>query len=147
MRLLLVCLALAVFGGMPAGISAYPQDDAAKKEIKALESTWEQTLVIVDGKEQPIKAGSLLIFNREQFKTQFAGKEVFAGTFTVDPTKTPRTIVFMPTKPEGLFKGKKMLSIYEISGDELKMATTNSIDAPADFSGKVGKLQIFKKVK
>src|SRR5207249_517183 len=44
------------------------------------------------------------------------------GTFTVDPTKTPRTLD--STASEGVNKGKPRLAIYEIDGDTLKVCYT-----------------------
>jgi uncharacterized protein (TIGR03067 family) len=67
-------------------------------------------------------------------------------TIKVDTSKTPKTIDIL--FPE---KGRDMLGIYEIKGDELHLCASDSgKDRPTEFSAKEGsgwRLATFKRVK
>jgi len=43
--------------------------------------------------------------------------------------------------------GNVVVVRHDIQGNQLKVATTNAKNPPADFSGKVGKLAIYNKAK
>lgn len=48
------------------------------------------------------------------------GKELWAGTFEIDPTATPK--VWDHRSHDGKKEGKDVLGIYELDGDSLKVA-------------------------
>jgi uncharacterized protein (TIGR03067 family) len=138
--------------GLWAGVApgADPKDEAVKKEMKALAGTWDVTKIVKDGKELPAEpAGTLLLVITAdgKYSEKVEGKENENGTVTIDPTKTPKTIDL--TILEGSDKGKKQFGLYELKGDELKIALAEpGKDRPADLAGKGAAVVVtFKRTK
>ena len=96
------------------------ETDAAKKDIAQLQGEWTMVSASADGQEMPAQM-------RQQMKrvckgnvttTTMSGQVYLKATFTVDPSKTPKTIDYRMT--DGFAKGQKQLGIYEINGDTFK---------------------------
>jgi uncharacterized protein (TIGR03067 family) len=131
-----------------AGNADEPKEDAVKKELKALDGTWEITSVLKDGKEMPIPPGAAqVVISGGKYREIVDGKEMESGTFTVDPGKTPKAMDISIL--EGNDKGKKQLAIYELKGDELKMsvAPPDGKDRPTDLTGKATGVVTYKRKK
>jgi len=124
--------------------------DDPKDELKKLEGTWTMVSGEKDGKnvaEQTIKTAKLVIKgDQHDFRI---GDETFKGTLKVDPSKKPKTID--ATDTEGPFKGKTLLGIYELDGDNFKVCFAKpGEDRPKEFSTKSGTghiLYVWKKEK
>jgi uncharacterized protein (TIGR03067 family) len=142
-----VCL-LVLAAAVGRGVAEDPKDTAVKEELKKLSGTWEAVSAVEDGKELPRpKGGVQAIVDGPRWTLNVEGKAVNSGTQTVDPSKTPKTIDLVLA--EGPEKGKTVLGIYELKGDELKMALAEpgGKDRPKDFSGKGAALYVYKRVK
>ena len=100
------------------------------------EGTWQVVSLEVDGMKIPqetIKNSKLIIKSKE-----FTMKEniaTYKGTFSIDPSKKPKTIDIKFT--EGPEKGNTSLGIYEIDGDDLKLClSVTAKERPTEFTAK-----------
>lgn len=129
-------------------LAADAKDDA-KKELKAMEGTWQVTSMENDGQKTPEEEA-------KQFKVILKGNEytlkqldntVNQGTFKIDPSKKPKTIDIMPK--EGDNTGATMKGIYELKGDTQKACWGSpDKDRPTKFSSEGGyTLIVYKKIK
>ena len=111
-----------------AGVGVVVKADELKAEVKkaaiakALETftgTWEIVAVEPDG---ATKAARRLVFNKDgTYAAQDKdGKELWAGTFEIDPTATPK--VWDHRSHDAKKEGKDVLGIYELDGNKLKVA-------------------------
>ena len=124
---------------LAAGLSL-AADDGKKEpmdmDYAKLEGTWRVISLEVDGMkiaEETIKDSRLVIKGKE-----FTMKEKIAtyrGTFTIDPSKKPKTIdIKFTAGPE---KGNSSLGIYQLEGDDLKLCLTiTAKDRPTEFAAK-----------
>jgi uncharacterized protein (TIGR03067 family) len=106
------------------GVADEPKADEVKRAAvaKALETftgTWEIVTVQPDG---ATKDASKLVFNMDGGYAALDknGKELWAGTFEIDPTTTPK--VWDHRSHDAKKEGKDVLGIYELDGDKLKVA-------------------------
>jgi uncharacterized protein (TIGR03067 family) len=120
---------LTVVGG--AGLllgTALAQDE------KGMEGTWTMVSGIEKGKKLPaetVKTARLTI-KGDQHTVELDG-EILKGKHTVDATKKPKTIDSNDT--EGPFKGKTLLGIFEVDGDQFKVAfAAPGKERPKDFT-------------
>jgi uncharacterized protein (TIGR03067 family) len=112
--------------------------DAPKDVLKQLEGTW----VMVSGEEKGaalpeelLKTAQLTITGDKH--TGRFGKSTIVGAHKLDPTKKPAEIDVMDT--EGPFKGKPMLGIYKLEGDQLTACfSAPGKDRPKEFTTKSG---------
>jgi uncharacterized protein (TIGR03067 family) len=129
-----------VVSALCLGVSfgADPKEEAVQKEMKALAGTWEITKVKPAGQEeQALPPGTLqLVISADgKYSEKVMGKENENGKYTVDPSKTPKTIDLDIL--EGPDKGKKQFGLYELKGDDLKIAFAEpGKERPADLAGK-----------
>jgi uncharacterized protein (TIGR03067 family) len=88
-----------------------------KAELKALSGTWKVEKAEIEGKDQTeiFKTFTLLVDN-EKYTVEF-GEVKDVGTVTIDSAKKPKTMDIVGK--EGVNKGKKYPSIYELKGDTL----------------------------
>jgi uncharacterized protein (TIGR03067 family) len=143
----LVALPLTLTGG----------DDAiVKKELKALEGTWNIWPMTEGGVGQiPKYHGpgiAIFICRADGSATvQLLPEGETKATVALDLTKTPKRMVI--TQVSGSQKGKKQYAIYKLEGDTLTLFATPpgaaEEDRPADFSDKNAKanLLVYKRVK
>jgi uncharacterized protein (TIGR03067 family) len=127
-----------LFALASVGSAADPKEEAVKKELKALDGTWN---VVGADKVQ-------VVISNGKYKEMVGGKEVESGTFTVGPSKTPKTMDIMILDGEG--KGMMQLAVYELKGDDLRMvfAKPGIKDRPKDLTGEGGfSVAVYKRVK
>lgn len=112
---------LAVVG---VGVADEPKAVEVKKAAvaKALETftgTWEIVTVQPDG---ATKDARRLVFNKDgSYAAQDKdGKELWAGTFEIDPTAAPK--VWDHRSHDAKKTGTDVFGIYQIDGDKLKVA-------------------------
>ncbi len=108
---MLFLLALAYVGGVAKG------DDAAKSDLKLFQGTWQPVFVKnLQGElasADELKAIRLVVKGSE---FTFTNKgESISGTFTIDPSKTPKTIDFQLANSNS--RDEKFLGVYEIRGE------------------------------
>jgi uncharacterized protein (TIGR03067 family) len=118
-----------------------PKPDAVKEELKKFEGTWRLAAANIDGEErkpEDIKNGSLVVVG-DTFTLKI-GNETHKGTFSIDPSKKPRTIDVEFT--EGTLKGTNVVGIYEMEGDTRKSCFAGpQTDRPTDFCAGKGKFR------
>lgn len=127
--LAMTCLALGLLFATSG--SALAADDAKeqaiKQDTKNLEGSWRMVSVEVNGKklsEEDIKNAPdmKLVFKGNTGSIHSKNTVLSEGTFTIDPTKKPKTLDLKITK--GQNNGKTSLAIYELEGDTLKACWT-----------------------
>jgi uncharacterized protein (TIGR03067 family) len=108
----LAALALVLLGGALRG-----QDgEAAEQERKLLNGKWELTRSVADGKEQPAGPQKVLVALKDgKYTITVGGKVIGEGTYTIDPTTSPRSMDVLPSQAPG--RGRTTLVIYEVKGD------------------------------
>jgi uncharacterized protein (TIGR03067 family) len=114
---------------------------------KDMEGTWELVSLEVDGKPVPAADWpfSKIVVKGDKATFSKGDKAIAETTFSVDPTKKPKTMD--ATYTMGPNKGEKVLAIYELDGDNLKVCSTQR---PKEFSTKEGpkySLVVWKRVK
>jgi uncharacterized protein (TIGR03067 family) len=120
-RLVMRCVFLAVFLFSISGLAL--ADDAKKQAItKAMETfagTWEVAAVKPEG---ATKDARRLVFNKDgtYAAVNKHGKELWAGTFEIDPTATPK--IWDHRSNDAQKTGTDVLGIYELEGDDLKVS-------------------------
>jgi len=125
-----------------AGLVAAAEDKepAIKHDRSLYRGTWRAVSLQVDGKmaaDQDTK--KLTVINRDGglWSLLSEGKEISAGTSEIDPTKTPKTIDFVPSM--GSDKGKLYQGIYALLGDHRKLCfAPPGKPRPLEFSSKPG---------
>ncbi len=92
---------------------------AVAQEMKSFAGTWQMTVVQPEG---ATKDARRLVFQHDGTYTALdsAGKELWAGTFEIDPAETPR--VWDHRSYDAKKEGRDVLGIYELNGDKLKVA-------------------------
>ncbi|HLW66651.1 MAG TPA: TIGR03067 domain-containing protein [Gemmataceae bacterium] len=140
---------LALFVCIPIGFAW--ADDAANKEMKLLDGEWAMVSGEREGtpfSEEVVKAAKRVTKDGET-ATEFNGVLAVKAKFKVDASKNPKTIDYDIT--DGPNKGKGMIGIYEIKGDEFKACMVMSDQKrPTDFTTKEGDgrtLTVWKRVK
>lgn len=120
-----------------------------KDEVKKLNGEWSMASMEIMGKAAP-EAGfknTRLINKDGEYHVKAESDD--KGTVSVDATKTPKQMTIKGT--EGPNKGKTLLAIYELSGDELKVCyDLSGKEFPKEFKSEAGKLlmyAVYKKVK
>ena len=122
----------------------------AVKGDKDLDGDWEAVSMIRDGKEgKPPGENKMVVTIKGDAITFKQGDDDHKGTIKVDTSKTPKTMDLMPE--DGPAKGKTLVGVYEIKGDELRVCHGEpGKDRPAELSSKEGSglmLITFKRVK
>lgn len=125
--------------GEPSSSAHAPKDDPGKEDLKGLEGEW----VMVSGEQRGEKTppdivnSAILKIKDDDLAHTIVGVITLKGPFTIDPAKTPKSIDV--TDFDGPSNGKKLLGIYELSSDELKLCfSLPEKDRPSDFSTTTG---------
>ena len=133
-RTTLTASALAVLLFAPAAW-LYAADPP--KGDKDLDGEWEVVSVTHDGKPQPTDDAKPVITIKGDAVAFKAKDESHSGKIVVDASKTPKTMDFMPD--DGPQKGKTLLGIYEVKGDELRLCHgEDGKDRPTELASKEG---------
>ena len=128
----LVLLVLAV------GVLGAPGADAGKKDQARMQGDWAAEALTIDGMKLPdddaqayfrtVKGNAYTVFR--------FSKAAARGTFTLDATKSPRT---MDVTPAGPRKGKPILAIYKLEGDTLTICNAGpGKERPKTFTAPAG---------
>lgn len=91
-------------------------DDAAEKDLKALVGKWKVEKAELGGQDAMsfAKDVKLELLDGGKYKLDLLGQKD-EGTFTVDPSKSPKEMDIKGT--DGPNKGKTIKCIYKIDGD------------------------------
>jgi uncharacterized protein (TIGR03067 family) len=139
-------LVLAV--GLLVGADDAKKDEAVKKDMKLLEGKWTLTSSVIDGeKKEGDDAKGEVTFTDGKFEAMAGDGTVHKGSFTIDPTKSPKAIDSVPSDGENA--GKTHYGIYEIKDDTLKICIVfEQGERPTAFESGGGKiLLIYKRAK
>jgi uncharacterized protein (TIGR03067 family) len=116
--------------------SAWGRDN--KEDQKVLEGTWQPVSGEQAGEKFPdelLKTIKLVITDGKYNVT--VGKQADKGTITLDAGKKPKEMDLMGT--EGPNKDKKILAIYEVTDDTLKVCyNLEGKERPKEFKTKEG---------
>jgi uncharacterized protein (TIGR03067 family) len=107
--------------------------EAINKALESFTGTWE----IVSAKPAEVtKEARKLAFRKDMTYAALDkdGKELWAGTFNLDPTALPK--VWDHRSHEAQKKGGHALGIYELDGDNLKVACVVGAWAEKEWKGK-----------
>jgi uncharacterized protein (TIGR03067 family) len=130
---------LLAVGLLSAGLVAGegPGEDRAG-DAKRFEGTWQAVSVTHDGKElAKEKTEKMTLTVKGDRYTLKTASETIEGTHKLDPSKDPRTIDAL--RSAGPDRGKKILGIYELTGDMYKVCFAPPGKArPTEFSSKEG---------
>jgi uncharacterized protein (TIGR03067 family) len=103
--------------------AAFAADDAqVKKDLKALEGTWQYTSQVENGKEtekENLKAVTVTVTAEGKWEAKHEGKVFLEGTVKLDPSKKPKAADWAITT-EGDLKGKTALGIYDVDRETWK---------------------------
>ena len=134
MRIAKMVLLLSVVG-LIAADEPKKQDDAEK-----MKGNWSIVTMKMNGQSAPegfIKSFRCR-FDEKTYNNTIANEVVEEGSYTIDASKTPKTIDFDIKK--GHDEGKKQLGIYKIEGDKLTLVLTEpgSTTRPKTFKAEAG---------
>jgi uncharacterized protein (TIGR03067 family) len=142
---------LRVFRRMATGDGASKadaaRDKAIQKERHAMAGTWKFDFLELDGEKAPEAhfKDATVVVKGEQF-TLVTAAATHRGTFTLDPSKRPRTIDF--TFTEGPEKGNVSLGIYELDDDTWRICLGPTAKRrPAAFMTRKGSGHAFEVLK
>ena len=106
----------------PKLVPNLPEDDQAKKDLKALAGTWEYMSQTDDGKEtdkEKLKGITLTVTAEGKWELKKDDTVILEGTVKLDPSKKPKAADWTITT-EGDLKGKVALGIYDVDKDTWK---------------------------
>jgi uncharacterized protein (TIGR03067 family) len=109
------------------GLATGQDKDAVKEEMKKLEGTWTLAWFEQGGEKKAAKEvgpTEVFLFNASTIIKDGKSTMTFKGksvqySFTVDPTKKPKTLDRVVA--EGKFKGNAHRYLYELDGDTLRL--------------------------
>jgi uncharacterized protein (TIGR03067 family) len=115
------------------------REEIVKREITAMQGDW----IMISGErngvtfpEKILKVGNR-VSKGDWTSVSIDGSTILEAKFTIDPTKSPKTIDYTLTDSD--HKGQKRLGIYEWDGDTLKFCVGPiGKDRPTSFEGKDG---------
>jgi uncharacterized protein (TIGR03067 family) len=107
------------------------QDDAAKKDLDALQGVWQMVSMEIEGKALPADEikGFKLTFKGNQGSHSGRDGKIEEATIKLDPSKKPKAI-------DMTTQGKTLVGIYSIEGDNLKICSAKpGGNRPTEFKG------------
>jgi uncharacterized protein (TIGR03067 family) len=100
------------------------KEDLIRQDYERLTGTFRMVSGVIDGKEVPedVRGKTVLVTDHNKFTVSDGGAAGTSadGTFTIDPTRTPKTVDSL--QGSGPDKGKTVLGIYEVLDDNRKRA-------------------------
>jgi uncharacterized protein (TIGR03067 family) len=142
-------LVLTLFVCLSFGVAR--ADEAVDKEMKRMDGEWQMVSGEREGNAFPnevVKSAKRVTKDGET-STEFNGTLALKAKFKVDLSKNPKSIDYEIT--DGPQKGKAMIGIYELKGDDFKACMVMSDQKrPTDFTTKEGDgrtLTVWKRVK
>src|SRR5262245_9754138 len=113
------CLCVFAIALLAAGGTALGGGD--KDDLKKIQGTWKFVSQEMDGKATPAEklAKMTSTFKGDKWTVREDDTVLQAGTHKFDSSKKPGHIDAVVTEGEG--KGNKMLGIYELKGDKMKV--------------------------
>jgi uncharacterized protein (TIGR03067 family) len=123
---------------LPRTASALPAADD-KEDMDRFEGEWSGVSLVLNGQVLPadfVKSFRRVVKGNETTVLN-GGQVILKATYTVDASKSPRTIDYQITL--GPDKGKMQLGIYEFEGETVKVCLSQpGSDRPTEFASKAG---------
>lgn len=129
MRFLMLGCALALFTA-----AGRADDEAAKKDLKALQGTWKVVAAEQDGDPLDRIIGGVMVVSENNFHIKTKAGTELKGDLILNPAKSPKHWDYI--HQEGPLKDKKWEGIYELKGDTLKICyaeADSEKERPAEF--------------
>src|SRR5262249_45608483 len=120
------------------GAGADDKKDEGKKDLDLLKGTWKVTSMIVNGKEDANASDHGITFDGEKVTIKEKNGES-KGTCKIDTAKEPKQIDLTPDDDPD----KKIVGIYSLKDDELKLCLTRGAERPTEFESKEGSKRRF----
>jgi uncharacterized protein (TIGR03067 family) len=119
MRLANAMLLLATIGFIAA-------DEPKKDDAEGLKGTWTAVSIMHSGQPAPDDLVKSFKFSMDgkSYTNTIGGQVMEEGSYTIDTTKTPRTIDF--DIKTGNDQGKKQLAIFKLEGDRLTIVAAEA---------------------
>ena len=136
-----------VLAGFSYLANAGDAKDAVKKDRKALQGAWKAA-----GDDNKAGIVSMRI-EGDKFVVTFKGDKTVSGTYTIDPSKKPKTIDMKIVKASGneveKYEGKTALAVYEFDGAKLKWHSNEpgKEERPKGLTEETGVLIVFERAK
>ncbi len=116
-------------------------DEPKKKDpAESLKGNWSIVSMKLDGQSAPeeVVKNFRCHFEEKTYNNTIGGEVIEEGSYTMDASKTPKTIDFDIKK--GHDQGKKQLGIYKLDGDKLTLVLTEpgSTTRPKSFKAEAG---------
>jgi uncharacterized protein (TIGR03067 family) len=114
--------------------AAIADDDAKKSDGDTFKGDWKALSVKEKGRAAPDEVLKVMTFKFDGVKyVQTVGPITEEGNYTLDPSKTPKTIDL--DIKTGMFEGKKQFGIYKIEDGKLTVIFTapGAKDRPKSF--------------
>ena len=133
---------------MVALVTSYSRGGDVKDNDQSIQGTWLPSAAELGGRKFPddVRKSMKLVVKDDNY-TVTVGTEPDQGTLKLDPSAKPKTMDITGT--EGPNKGKRILAIYECSGDTLRVCyDLDGKSRPTEFKTKAGTklfLVIYKK--
>lgn len=134
----LVVAAVVSFVVPVSVLTAGGEDEAVKIDREHMAGTWRVISYEKDGKKTPAEQleKTRSIFGADgTAMVQRDGKVIAKGNIKIDPTKRPKQSE--ATYTEGELKGKTVLGIYEVDGENMRICfSLPGKERPREFSSK-----------
>src|SRR5262245_17159457 len=127
MKQVVLALAMLAVGAVAVGAD----DDEAKKDLKALQGTWEYGKYVSNGKEVEKEKleGMTLTIKDDKWEVKKDDTVFLSGTVKLDASKKVKTADWVVTS-DGDLKDRRLLSVYTLRKEALE-ARANSEESPA----------------
>jgi uncharacterized protein (TIGR03067 family) len=138
MRYLAISIAAFLFGGVGSAFAADDaKDEAVRKDLKSLTGTWKVAARESNGEKTPadaLKGMFVKVANDGTATVTKEGKEIRKVKWiNLDPTQKTKTVDVEVV--EGDDKGKTLLAIYRIDGDQFILCIASAgKERPTTFS-------------
>jgi uncharacterized protein (TIGR03067 family) len=114
-------------------------NQAIKADLAKFQGEWSMVSGLADGQAMPnaLLATAKRVCKDDETTVTVSGQLILKAKFTIDPTKTPKSIDYQAT--DGPTKGRKHLGIYEVEKDSLKFCFGSpDAERPTTFESKPG---------
>lgn len=119
-------------------VACFSQGEESRESTKSVDGTWLASVVELGGAKLPdeVRMSIKLVIDQGNY-TVTLGKNPDRGTVKLDPSKMPKEMDITGT--EGPNKGKKILAIYEKTGETLQICyDLGGKSRPSEFKSEAG---------
>ena len=116
MKFRLLSVGLLVIGSL---FTANAQSNDSSKDLEALQGTWRLVSGEIGGRKMTAEElkQAKLVFKGDRYTVRRGSSPTVTGTLKLNPTKNPKSIDIIDAN--GPYKGKTLLGIYTLRGNEL----------------------------